>query len=624
MPIKIPTYQAQETINPLQGGGMRVQAEPQAFGVGLADKMGQVGMQVSQEIVKAQQEADADRAKDAFNQHSLAVDALETEAISQKGENVYKQGEAGDQLLSKAYLKKFQDTTQQIESTLNNDQQKKLFRQAAAQREVRFSGRMGEHEAKEMVGDQITKANMQIDTQMSGLSSDLANGFTAEADLMPRFGGIEDAVQRKAKLTGLPVDVLRKDAFSKANESILDAMVQGGDYAGAQKWASEHREWIDEKTMAHFDPLIKKGEEAKVAYDNVSSIMAKDLPFDQARKELHDKYKDNPMAFKTAEAELHAQFSALEIGRKKARDEAFGTVLDSMIGLRAGTKPITSWKNIQRLPSYTSNALSDEDRARLEGVFDTEQRERKAALGGTGVGASEKGADEVARYALLAKLKSDPEALSKMSLEEAASLYPQLGTSHTKQLMDDIGKAKQVVGTWKEVKFPQPLLKDRLKKWGEIKSDTKLTPQDEAKLGLLMEHLGPMVEAEQSKKQGKLDDNEWLMAVDKAMSTVKIKSKGIFGGEDETKAYQVRNLGDLAANPENIALIEERSRSLVSEGIKKLRTEPRSVTSAYLDNVTNSELDFAVSKLDGRGIPATSANVRMVIAAKRAADARGK
>jgi len=620
MPIKIPTYQAQETINPLQGGGFRVQADPQAFGVGLAEKAGQVGMQVSQEIIKAQLEADADRAKDAFNQHSLAVDALETEALTQKGESVYKQGEAGDQLLSKTYLKRFQDTTQQIESTLKNDQQKKLFRQAAAQREVRFASRMGEHEAKEMIGDQINKADLQIDTQMSGLSSDLANGFTTEADLMPRFGGIEDAVQRKAKLTGLPVDALRKDAFSKANESILDAMVQSGDYAGAQKWASEHREWIDEKVMAHFDPLIKKGEEAKVAYENVSSIMAKDLPFDQARKELHDKYADNPMGFKTAETELHAQFNAKEIGRKTARDTAFGTVLDSIIGLRAGTKPVTSWQAVQRMPAYISNALSDEDRARLESIFDTEQRERKAKMAGTG----EKGADEVARYALLAKLRSDPEALSKMGLEEAASLYPQLGTSHTKQLMDDIGKAKQVVGTWKEVKFPQPLLKDRLKKWGEIKSDTKLTAQDEAKVGLLVEYLGPIVESMQSKKQGKLDDNEWLTAIDEAMSPVRVKSKSIFGGDKESKAYQVRDLRDLTMTPENAAFITGRSRSVVAEGIKKLRTEPRSAASPYLDNVTDSELDFAVSKLDGRGIPATSANVRMVIAAKRAADKRGK
>jgi hypothetical protein len=283
---------------------------------------------------------------------------------------------------------------------------------------------MGEHEAKEMIGDQITKANMQIDTQMSGLSSDLANGFTTEADLMPRFGGIEDAVQRKAKLIGLPVEALRKDAFSKANESILDAMVQGGDYAGAQKWASEHREWIDEKAIAHFDPLIKKGEEAKAAYDNVSSIMAKDLPFDEARKELHDKYKDNPMAFKTAEAELHAQFNAQKLGRMVSHDEAYGSVLDSIIGLTAGTKPLTSWRDIQKLPAFMSKSLDNEDRQKLEAAFDAEQRERKAALSGAGTGVS-KSIDQAIEYNALME---DPRFKSgEMSALEIAARAKKLG-----------------------------------------------------------------------------------------------------------------------------------------------------------------------------------------------------
>jgi hypothetical protein len=534
MPIKIPTYQAQETINPLQGGGMRVQAEPQAFGVGLADKMGQVGMQVSQEIVKAQQEANEELAKAAYNQHDLAVTALETEALSQKGENVYKQGEAGDQLLSKAYLKKFQDTTQQIESTLKNDQQKKLFRQAAAQREVRFAGRMGEHEAKEMIGDQITKANMQIDTQMSGLSSDLANGFTTEADLMPRFGGIEDAVQRKAKLTGLPVEAIRKDSFEKANVLVLSSLIKSKQFGQARGWASDHKDYIDPKTFDHFDAIIKEGEAFKLSGDRIGKVMAEGGTESDQEKKLRDMYGEDKDGFQMARAEHRDRWNLADKERVVQEESRLGRLWDMRFPTLKGQKPISldaimETQEWLELDGKQRNAL----RAQWEGYAKRNQRE-----GGSG-----SDSDRVDRYAKYKELTDDDEKLASMTRDQIKSWQGELGPTLTNKLQDARDRAAADVQSFNHVSWTDVPYRKIMKEFG-YKTEGKISKDDEAKVGKFREVVGDVVAIRQKEEKRKLLPEEVSDLAREQLKKVKVSGGWFFGlGSTEKSAFEVATPG---------------------------------------------------------------------------------
>ncbi|MFA5379368.1 MAG: hypothetical protein WC455_26665 [Dehalococcoidia bacterium] len=611
----------QVQLNPLQGGEQHVQADPRAFGMGVAEQVGQIGGQVAQAI----EQADLVRAKDAVNKFMPVVNELKTNYLSQKGENVWKQGPDGTMSMTDAGLKAFDSSHKDIEDTLGNARQKAIFKDMSTRLRIEYQGQLGAHEATEGKNWQLGVDQSHEAAGYDDVAANVANKTVSPATMLKSLGIINEGLEGQAAVLGWDrgpggtLDQKRKIAFSKAHSIVLNGMIQDGNYSGAKDWANKATAdgELTPDAINHFGPLIKKGADFKETNDLVTKVLLEGGTEEDQAQKINAAYPEDKEKRDAARQEWGYRTSVLESSKKTESAKTQGLVLRMLYQLRPGDKQM-GLNDVMNTAEWNSPAIDDKWRDAVK----QEWYDRHKPKGDK----EANGAQEIARYSLLMQMKSDPGKLAEANENELAAMYTTLGLSHTKDLIDAAAKAKAHIGTAREVKFPMSMIKSVMKEWGELKSTTKMTKQDEANIGLLLESLEPAVASLQmaKAKQGgefKLDDQEWRDAIDGQMKTLKLKATSLFGGDRGEKLYKVRDLGALAMTPENADFIAQRSRETFARGVDQLRTERRSQPaqpSAPINyNPTDAELNQAISILDKKQAPITDWNVQAIVLALR-------
>ncbi len=616
---QIPRLQnPQVQLNPLHGGEQHVQADPRAFGMGVAEQVGQIGGQVAQAL----DEADKTRAKDAVNKFMPVVNSLKTNFLSQKGENIWKQGPDGTMSLTDAGLKAFDSSHKDVEDTLGNSRQKQYFKDMASRLRIEYQAQLGQHESNEGKNWELGVHQSTLAGGLDDVATNVANKTVSEATMMKSLGIINDGLEGQAKILGWDrgtLDVERKKAFSGAHVIVLNGMIQDGNYSGAKDWAKKATAdgELTPEAINHFGPLIKKGADFKETNDLVTKVLLEGGTEEDQTQKINAAYPEDKEKRDAARQEWRYRTDVLESSKKTESAKTQGLVLRMLYQLRPGDKQM-GLNDVMNTAEWNSPAIDDKWRDAVK----QEWYDRHKPKGDK----KANGAQEIARYSLLMRLKSDPGKLADANENELAAMYQTLGLSHTKDLIDAAAKAKAHIGTAREVKFPMGMVKSVMKEWGELNSTTKMTKSDEANIGLLLESLEPAVASLQmaKAKQGgewKLDDQEWRDAIDGQMKALKLKATGLFGGDREEKLYKVRDLGALAMTPENADFITQRSRETFARGVEQLRTErrPQPVQSSAPVNYnpTDTELNQAIAILDKKQAPITDRNVQAIVLALR-------
>lgn len=363
---QIPRLQnPQVQLNPLQGGEQHVQADPRAFGMGVAEQVGQIGGQVAQAL----DEADKTRAKDAVNKFMPVVNSLKTNFLSQKGENIWKQGPDGTMSLTDAGLKAFDSSHKDVEDTLGNSRQKQYFKDMASRLRIEYQAQLGQHESNEGKNWELGVHQSTLAGGLDDVATNVANKTVSEATMMKSLGIINDGLEGQAKILGWDrgtLDVERKKAFSGAHVIVLNGMIQDGDYSGAKDWAKKATAdgELTPEAINHFGPLIKEGADFKETSDLVTRVMTEGGTTEEQSKKIDAAYPEDKHKRDMAKNEWKDQVHILEVSQRKAGDEAEGAVSDLLYGLTPGSKAV-GWNGMTKSQAWLNPALTPDDRKKI-------------------------------------------------------------------------------------------------------------------------------------------------------------------------------------------------------------------------------------------------------------------
>ena len=424
MPIRIQRYEPAIQEHGLDAPRRKL-APAASFGMDVADGL----TRASSVMDQLRDEADQTRAQDAVNKFLPQVNDLENKTLMVKGENVFKQGDNQDKPLGAHANGNFDAIMAVASEGLANDRQREYFKRASDRLKLMFSDKVGKHEAVEIQNWQIGVHDSSIAYGLDRVGNDVKNGAVSEASMLMNLGMIRDAVQRKAKLLGwdaTQTDLTEKELFSQAHSQVLNGFIKADDYSGATAWLEKNKAEINEKTYAHYQPLIKEGRDYALANERVSQVMGQGGTLEEQTAAIRSLYSpEDKKGADEAMRELRDRWQVHEASARQAKDVSLGKLWDMRFPTMPGQKSL-SFQQIMRTQEWAS--IDGEERNKLRHSW--EQYAKRNASEGDGYG-------DLAQISAYLQIRDNPRQLASMSDMEIISKTPVIGEKLVKKLLFD-------------------------------------------------------------------------------------------------------------------------------------------------------------------------------------------
>jgi hypothetical protein len=301
----------------------------------------------------------------------------------------------------------------------------------------------------------------------------------------------EYVAEQAALGTGNDPEVYKQNFRARTYATVIDGLLNKGEVGEASAIYRQQRHTFDEKTRDRLDKVIVTTADAQAVQNEAQAIMQNNWDMKRAMEAVDALGKNNPTHLIALRSEVQKRIEIRDSSLKKAQADVEGT-LWSMIFPADGSKPRYSInESILKMPDAW-NSLPDGGAALKQKMMEYERRQNEIEVGVKPLSEAEK----VSKYALYQKVMDDPNALIKMTDNQIASLTGTLGVDLTNDLIkkkrDANNNIEQLkIATMNDIKFNDIV--------GEfsIKTKGKLTPVDEAKLGMIRYAVGQSIASEQ-------------------------------------------------------------------------------------------------------------------------------
>jgi len=310
---------------------------------GFADTAGKIAQD-------AKVRADASVVMDSYVNFSKKALDLQSDALMKKGK---------DALNFDPYLAQFDALYNETKSNLSSDQQY-IFDQKASNEKIHFETTLHRHanEQGQALNIENAKATVDIEDQK------LTTGYLDEANYdiknpQSQINHLRASVADFAHMQGISdQDPAFKDAIDNATSKayvdrikllMTDRPTEANAFFKAHENEIEpqQRETLA-KTVAHLNDE-QLGTDAAFEYlDDVKSGKKTETDI---TKELHDKFKDNPSAFKVAQAEINHLYAQNRADQVNATAQ-YGGKIEAAIDKAEGNGQSISLSLLRKIPEY--------------------------------------------------------------------------------------------------------------------------------------------------------------------------------------------------------------------------------------------------------------------------------
>lgn len=257
-------------------------------------------------------------AEDAYNR--LQEQRLNLEMDEKDGfRNVQGSSAVGSKFIE-TYEQKFKNAIQQINDSLQNESQKKLFSQRAQIANLQYRSGLMQHQARETesFNKQIYVGTLDVEARNASVNW---NNKDAIDNSLVR---VDAAVRREGERNGWPSEMIEDELLkssSKIHANVIGQALSIGNYEYAKDWFDKNREHIDPQTSRLVEKAVEDGTQ-KQLFNGYNLIFADSH---SNRKELvalaSSVLKDEKLD-ETRKVNLYRQIqSRIEVLDNKARIE---------------------------------------------------------------------------------------------------------------------------------------------------------------------------------------------------------------------------------------------------------------------------------------------------------------
>jgi len=211
------------------------------------------------------------RAEDAFTK--LRERQLDLSIGEQNGFTKLRGADAVSRPLLTEWGKRFQDAETEIANTLNNDEQRRLFKKRADVSRIQFQEEILRHLARE--GD--TYAKEVYDGTLITEQRNAVARWDSPNDIDLSLARIKAAVDERADRYGWAPEyrkaVLQQES-GKIHASVVQQAIASNDWKYAQTWFNEHRADIDLATAKQLEKAVEDGTQKELANGYRSEYLA--------------------------------------------------------------------------------------------------------------------------------------------------------------------------------------------------------------------------------------------------------------------------------------------------------------------------------------------------------------
>lgn len=262
------------------------------------DTLQAASREMQAEYQKEKAKIDNAKVEDAFNklrnqQIDLTV-GQDNGFINQKGEAAVKKP------LLKNYTEKLSSSAKALSDTLDNDEQRQMFKARADVSQSQFSQDLLQHLYKEndVYQKQVTSAT--IDTETRAAAVKWNNPMEVQASLER----INAAVSNEAARQGVD-DVVKKDmllqASGKVHADVINEALVNGNTKYAKLWLDQHKDEMDANAIVHAEQGLKT---AGVKNDSLQLSMELQGPLSAKVKTLNQMFSEGKISAEIRDATL--------------------------------------------------------------------------------------------------------------------------------------------------------------------------------------------------------------------------------------------------------------------------------------------------------------------------------
>lgn len=519
----------------------------EAIGKGLMD----IGLTISAERKKAQEEADQIRAEEAFNKLRETQNILtygdgknETGAVNIKAGNVFNRQKP----LGQEYMTRFDTAAQEIEGNLSNDDQKRMFKRAANRAKLELGGTLARHEAVEGNAYRESVYKGVIETETEHVTQNFADA-DAVAQSIERVKANTRGFAQRQGMAADQQDMAVKDAVSAMHMLVIQRKLDGDptkgivpDPAGAKQYYQDQVKAgvivESSKAAGVMRSKIEADERSMRAATAVDAVWkgfgpgddTEAVNLDAMTAELRDQFKKDPDGLKVAMADLKERASAHDYSVRQRESQVTGGIYERVLKGE-------SLSAIRRSPEFRSL-----DGARqIEMVTKIETFQKRGQEG-----------DNLSKYADYWAVVSNPQRLATMSDAEIFAMAPKIGGPLVKQLLS----AKVQLGKGEEKVIAASVDMDMFKavaRAAGLRTDAKAGTDDSNLLGDLKYRAEKLIDVEQRNLGRQLRYDEKEAVIKRLMIEVPVMEKTTLMGVQTGTTITNKRLFEVQY-PENIVV----------------------------------------------------------------------
>lgn len=217
-----------------------------------------------------QEKRDATRAEDAFNQ--LREQQLDLTVGEENGFTKVK-GAAANHDLVVNWSERFKQSTDAIEASLDNDEQKLRFRSRAGASNIQFHHELLTHLAKE--SDAYAKDTFEgvVRTEIRGAAARWDDPTAVEFSL----ARVNEEVAKRGADLGWPKEyqeAIRLQEGSKIHSAVIMQAIASNQWEYAQKWYEANKTDVDPQTAKVLEKAVEDGTQKQLAAGYTSDFLA--------------------------------------------------------------------------------------------------------------------------------------------------------------------------------------------------------------------------------------------------------------------------------------------------------------------------------------------------------------
>jgi len=275
--MKVPTYEQQVQARPLPGVKFNAQADPNAFGAGVAKAVGGFGASVDQasndlyqRSQVMQQEVNANIVLDNSNKWQTEVNNY----LYNEKDGVFTLKGSQTSGLTEAAAKKIQEINAKYETTLQNENQRTAFKKFVSTRAVSTVEGISRYQANEHQEWRKQTKEGTVANSLANIGQIAASGISDPNMIYAQIDTGLKAIDAQNVGQAPEFNLAEKRKFvSDSNTAVVNNFLAKQDYRGARAWFEKNKgSMLD---AANVEAALGKGEEVAEFQGLSKSLLAK-------------------------------------------------------------------------------------------------------------------------------------------------------------------------------------------------------------------------------------------------------------------------------------------------------------------------------------------------------------